>query len=440
MERFSFNLKLAIEAVFANPLRAVLTGLGIMFGVGAVIAMLAIGTGAKESILSQMKLIGTNNILVEAVLPAERTGNTQGGSDGEKKIRWSPGITLNDLAAIRQSIPSVELISPEVVYPVPIIYNGRLERNRVVGIHPSFFPVNNITLGQGRTFHYSEQEAGRPVCIIGANVVKTLFPEGEPMGKLIKCGQVWLRVVGVLEPRGSGRTGTLGIKDRNNDVYVPTTTALLYFGNRARITQAQIGDDDDDDDDSPKGPPKNPHQIDRFVVQVKEVNQLEASADILDRLLARRHRGVEDYTITIPRLLLEQQQRTQDTFNIVLASIAGISLLVGGIGIMNIMLASVLERTKEIGVRRSLGATRKDITQQFLSEAAVISLIGGILGVLIGIGSAQLIASYAEIETVVTSWSVILSFGVAASVGLVFGLLPAQRAAELDPIKALRTD
>lgn len=439
MERFSFNLKLAIEAVFANPLRAVLTGLGIMFGVGAVIAMLAIGTGAKESILSQMKLIGTNNILVEAVLPAERTGDAQGGGDGEKKLRWSPGITLNDLGAIRQSIPSVESISPEVIYSVPIIYNGRLERNRVVGILPSFFPVNNINIGQGRAFHYSEEEAGRPVCIIGANVVKTLFPEGEPLGRLIKCGQVWLRVVGVLESRGTGRSSTLGIKDRNNDVYVPTTTALLYFGNRARITDAQIGDDDEDDDE-PKGPPKNPHQIDRFVVQVKEVNQLQASADVLGRLLARRHRGVEDYTITIPRLLLEQQQRTQDTFNMVLASIAGISLLVGGIGIMNIMLASVLERTKEIGVRRSLGATKKDITQQFLSEAAVISLIGGILGVIVGIGSAQLIASYADIETVVTTWSVLLSFGVAASVGLVFGLLPAQRAAELDPIKALRTD
>jgi putative ABC transport system permease protein len=437
MQRLSFNLKLAIEAVIANPLRAVLTGLGIMFGVGAVIAMLAIGTGAKESILAQMKLIGTNNVLVEAVMPSERTESVQG--DGEKKLRWSPGITLSDLAAIRKSIPSVESISSEVVYPLPIIYNGRLERSRVVGIEPSFFAVNNIDLGLGRTFHYSEEESGRPVCIVGANLVKTFFPDGDPLGKLIKCGQVWLRVVGVLETRSVNRNETLGIKDRNNDIYIPTATALLYFGNRARITATQIGEDDDNDDE-PNGPPDNPHQIDRFVVQIGEVNELQASANVLGRLLNRRHRGVEDYTITIPRLLLEQQQRTQETFNLVLASIAGISLLVGGIGIMNIMLASVLERTKEIGVRRSLGATRKDITQQFLSEAAVISLIGGVLGVVIGVGSAKLIASYADIETVVTAWSVLLSFGVAATVGLVFGLLPAQRAAELDPIKALRTD
>ncbi len=442
MERFTSNLRLATEAVLANPLRAVLTGLGIMFGVGAVIAMLAIGTGAKESILAQMKLIGTNNVLVEAVLPAERMGEAESGGEGEtKKLEWSPGLTLGDLSAIRSVLPNVEQLTHEVTVPVPVIYGGRLERSRVVGVDDAFFAVNSIELGGGRGFHFTEFESGRPVCVVGADLVKIFFPEGDPLGQLIKCGRVWLRIVGVLKPGGAAEGGNeaLGIQDRNQDVYIPSATALLYFGNRARITEEQIGEENGRDDGA-AGPPENPHQVDRFVVQIADASQLEASAEVLGRILKRRHRGVVDYEITIPRLLLEQQQRTQDTFNVVLASIAGISLLVGGIGIMNIMLASVLERTKEIGIRRSLGATRNDITQQFIAEAAFISLIGGVLGVLVGVISAGLVASYAEIETVVTTWSILLSFGVAASIGLVFGLLPARRAAELDPIKALRTD
>ena len=448
MYRLALNLRLALEAVLANPLRAVLTGLGILFGVGAVIAMLAIGTGAKQSILAQMKLIGTNNIIVEGVPLTEREayadGGGGGGAGGEQKLRWSPGLSLADLAAIDHTLPTVERLSPEIESPLPIIYGGRLLRGRVVGVQADFFEVTNIELALGRDFHYSELDAGLPVCIVGAKLAAALFPEGEPLGKRIKCGRVWLRVVGTLAPRDGERVEGLGIRDRNDDVYVPAATSLVYFGNRARITAEQLDDGNDrgDDDDESAGAASlpNPHQVDRLVVQVANTRTLEASAAYIGRLLTRRHRGVEDFKITVPRLLIEQQQRTQETFNLVLASIAGISLLVGGIGIMNIMLASVLERTKEIGVRRSLGATRRDITQQFLGEAAMISLIGGLLGVVCGVVGARLITQYSEIDTVVTAWSIALSFGVAAAVGLVFGLLPAQRAADLDPIKALRTD
>ena len=449
MDRIGFNLKLALEAVAANTLRAALTALGIVFGVGAVIAMLAIGTGAKESIVAQMRLIGTNNILVEAVMPADRAdgGGGQGFSDSgngqERGVPWSPGLTLADVAAVEQTLPTVAATSPELAFPVPIIYDGRLERGRVVGVGERFADLNNLSLAAGRDFHYAERAAGRPVCVVGADLARVLFPDGEPTGRLIKCGRAWLRVIGVLEGRGAADEGegarALGIRDRDEDVYVPVQTALSYLGDRGRVTPQQIADGRGGDDEADARPPDNPHQIDRFVVQVTDTRDLQATADVVARLLERRHRGVEDFAITVPRLLLEQQQRTQDTFNLVLATIAGISLLVGGIGIMNIMLASVLERTREVGIRRSLGATERDITQQFLGEAALISLFGGLLGVGLGIGGAELIAAYAEVETVVTAWSVALAFGVAATVGLVFGLLPAERAASLDPVEALRT-
>ncbi|MBV6652794.1 MAG: FtsX-like permease family protein, partial [Mameliella sp.] len=211
------------------------------------------------------------------------------------------------------------------------------------------------------------------------------------------------------------------------------STALLRFRNRALITRDDLGDEEDN-------APENYHQLDRLVVRIDDSKKLRASADVIARILKRRHLDVPDVEIEVPELLLEQEQQTQDTFNLVLAVIAGISLLVGGIGIMNIMLASVLERIKEIGVRRSLGATQLDIILQFLFEAVFISLIGGLIGVLLGVAAAKTIASYADIPTIVSAWSILLSFGVAASIGLVFGLFPARKAARQDPIKALRSD
>ena len=440
MQRILFNFFLAMEAVAGNKLRAILTALGIVFGVAAVIAMLAIGTGAKQSILEQMKLIGTNNILVEAVMPDEQL-EAQEGSDEDSKLKWSPGLSLLDLTAIEEALPTVSAVSPEIILPVPFIYGGKLEKGQVVGVTNAFFELNNLGLVSGNTFHATQLTRGKPVCVIGQNLVKQFFPEENPLGKLIKCGQVWLRIVGVLEARegASESAANLGIRDYNDDVFIPINTALLYYKNRGKITKASIASGRGNNNNDNK-PPDNPHQLDRFVVQVSDSDQLQATADVLSRLLYRRHRQVTDYEITVPRLLLEQQQRTQDTFNLVLAVIAGISLLVGGIGIMNIMLASVLERIKEVGIRRSLGATRQDITQQFLFEAIFISLFGGIAGIILGVVSANTIASYADIPTVVSTWSVLLSFGVAASVGLVFGLFPAQKAAEQDPIKALRSD
>ncbi|MCP3929433.1 MAG: FtsX-like permease family protein [Bacteroidetes bacterium] len=438
MERVLFNFILALEGVFSNKLRAILTALGIVFGVGAVIAMLAIGSGAKQSILDQMKLIGTNNIVINSVIP-EDDGEDSGGNNnsGKEKRPWSPGLTLEDRNAIGKVLPNVELISPEIVLPTTVIQSGKQESAKCVGVTNAYFELNNLEIGQGNYFHYLHEEGGKQVCIIGKNIQTRFFPEDDPLGKKIKCGNTWLTIIGVLEKRLASEESlqTLGIRDSNSDVYVPVSTLLLRFKNRAIVTKADLQDRGNDERRN-----KNYHQLDKLVIRVKDSDKLQASADVIAKVLKRRHRDIIDFEIEVPELLLEQQQKTQETFNFVLAVIAGISLLVGGIGIMNIMLASVLERIKEIGVRRSLGAKQTDIIFQFLFEAIFISLIGGIIGVFLGIFSARAIASSADIPTIVSPLSVVLSFGVAATIGLIFGIIPAQKAAQQDPIKALRTE
>jgi len=447
MQQIIFNFILATEGVGANRLRAVLTALGIVFGVAAVIAMLAIGSGAKQAILEQMKLIGTNNIVVESIVPSEEeedSGDDKAGTNNS----FSPGLTLKDALAIQNVLPTVEKISPEVVLTSNIIQSGKIQRGRIVGVTNAFFDLNNIEIGQGTFFNDYHTDGGRPVCIIGEDIRAKFFSEEEPLGKLIKCGNTWLTIVGVLKRRMAKKENleALGIRDYNSDVYIPIQTALLRFKNRALVTKASLKDNnnfsnnDEEVSVTERKEASNYHQIDRLVIRVKNSEKLQATAGVVARMLNRRHEEVKDYNIQVPELLLQQQQKTQDTFNLVLAVIAGISLLVGGIGIMNIMLASVLERIKEIGIRRSLGATRIDIVYQFLFESVIISLLGGLLGVILGVGSASAIANAADIPTVVSTWSIVLSFGVAATVGLIFGIIPARRAAYFDPIKALRND
>lgn len=441
MQRLIFNFQLAIEGVGANRLRAFLTALGIVFGVGAVIAMLAIGTGAKEAILAQMRLIGANNIVIESSM---NTGEEDGAeadlsSSGQEKntLPWSPGLNMGDVNAINRILPGVEEISSEVVLPTTLINDGKIGKSRVVGVTNTFFELNNIQLEQGHFFHDVHLERGDPVCIIGQDIQRKFFSQGSPLGKRIKAGQTWMRIIGVTERRivKDDQLENLGIRDYNQDVYVPLQTALIRFKNRSYAHAQNIGRGGNN-----SGTPENYHQLDRLVVRVKDSDELIATSNVIARLLKRRHQAVVDYEMRVPEKMLEAQQETQETFNQVLGFIAGISLLVGGIGIMNIMLASVLERTKEIGTRRSLGATRQDIVQQFLLEAVFISLLGGITGILLGVGAARFIAANYDIPTQVSAWSIILSFVVASTIGLIFGLFPARRAAKLDPIKALRSD
>ena len=439
MQRILFNLILAMEGVMANRLRAVLTALGIIFGVGAVITMLGIGTGAKQSILDQMKLIGTNNIVIKSVSDFSKIGGaTEISSErSDEKRPWSPGLSLEDVRSLQSVLPNLEAVSPEVVFSVNLIQSGKMETGKCVGVTNEFFDLNQLELLEGNLFHKRHVNGGRPVCIIGKEIKNKFFPDESPIGKQIKCGKAWMQIIGVLEQRSASEESLkdLGIRDYNADVYVPVTTALLRFNNRAKITKADIKSQFEE-----RSIPENYHQLDKITVRVKDSEYLRATADLTARILKRRHLGLVDFEIEVPELLLQQQRKTQDTFNMVLAFIAGISLLVGGIGIMNIMLASVLERIKEIGLRRSLGAYESDIVQQFLFEAIFISLMGGLLGVILGYAAAKIIETTAEIPTVVTWWSVLLSFGVASSVGLIFGLFPARKAAKQDPIKALRAD
>ena len=451
-ERLSGNFYVALDAVFANKLRSVLTALGIIFGVGAVIAMLAIGNGAQKEILDQIKLVGVNNIVIEPIIEQEEENLTEQSTEqDQEKKKFSPGLSLKDARAVSEVIPTIEKTSPEIILDTYIIKRGIRRTTKLVGVQPLYFELTDFRLTEGKMFTQEQLDAGAPVCIIGRAVQSKFFPTEDPLGKTIKCGNQWLEVVGVLEERYISEQSieNLGIRNYNMDIYAPIHTVLIRYKNRDLITTSMLGggggfshgrfhreEDTSTSDEEQKI--VNYHQIDRLTVQVAETDQLQTTAEIISRMLKRRHFDVVDYQITIPELLLKQQQRTKNIFNIVLGAIAGISLVVGGIGIMNIMLASVLERIKEIGLRLAIGAKKLDIVQQFLIEAVMISISGGIIGILLGIGLALVISNIANIPTIITPFSIIVSFGVAATVGLIFGITPARRAASQDPITSLR--
>lgn len=434
------NFQIALEAVLANQLRSLLTALGIIFGVAAVIAMLAIGNGAEKEILEQIKMVGVNNIIIEPVVEQEEKKIESSAARGEEKKKFSPGLRMADAESIAATIPDIEAISPEGIMETVIIKDGFRRSAKLVGVLPSYFDITNFTLEEGKMFTESQLEGGLPVCIIGKSIKSRFFSTEEPIGKTIKVGNQWMEVVGVLSERimSEKNISKLGIRDYNMDVYVPIKTFLIRYRNRELITEALLKAASNNEGSENSQQPKNYHQIDRLVIQVKEASKLSATAEVVSRMLERRHFGVIDYEITIPELLLKQQQRTQSIFNIVLGAIAGISLLVGGIGIMNIMLASVMERIKEIGLRLSIGAQKTDIITQFLFEAMMISISGGLVGVVLGVSLALGISSFGDFPTIVTFSSVLLSFGVAATVGLAFGIAPARRAANQDPITSLR--
>ena len=449
-ERYLSNVYVALDSVLANKLRSLLTALGIIFGVAAVIAMLAIGNGAQQEIIDQIKLVGVNNIVITPIVQQSEVDLTDDLGSSEKE-KFSPGLTLRDVNGLVEIIPAVAKLSPEILIETYLIKNGTRRSAKLVGVTPSYFEMTNFELGTGSLFNDDQLKRGAPVCVIGNSIRVKFFPTENPIGKSIKMGGVWLKVIGVLEERyvSDASISKLGIRDYNMDVYTPIQTVLVRYKNRDLVTESMIRGANGasggrfmiiigGDSDEASKPRENYHQIDRLVVQVSDTEMLTPTAEVISRYLERRHFGVIDYEITIPELLLKQQQRTNDIFNFVLGAIAGISLLVGGIGIMNIMLASVMERIKEIGLRLSIGARKEDIIMQFLNEAVMISVSGGIIGVVLGITMAAIVSNVAEIPTIISPFSIILSFGVAATVGLIFGIVPAKRAAEQDPITSLR--
>ena len=446
IETIKSNFTEAIRVILANKVRTLLTALGIIFGVAAVITMLAIGKGAEREILSQLELVGVNNILITPIPdePDENNSEDEEDTGASETIRFSKGLDLLDVASI-QNLPTIKQISPEIIMETYMIKKGRQSAVKLIGVTNSFFETSNVNIGQGKNFTKSQSINAQPVCIIGEKVEKKLFTGESAIGKQIKVKDVWLKVIGIIEEKLISETAqeNLGIRDLNQDIYIPIQTFLVRYKNRKIIVDQAMpqgmfiinGGSNGPKKRTPRG---NYHQIDRLTVQVNNSNELKSTSEVISKMLKRKHNGMMDFEITIPINLLKQQQKTKQIFNIVLSIIAGISLLIGGIGIMNIMLASILERTKEIGIIKAIGATKQDIVLQFLSESILISLGGGILGCILGIVGAYILEFTTEIETIVTMGSILLSFLVATLIGLIFGVLPAKAAANKNPIEAIR--
>jgi putative ABC transport system permease protein len=452
-QRYLHSLNIATEAVIANRFRSMLTALGIIFGVAAVIAMMAIGTGAKKQILDQMKLVGVNNIVITPIIDLPSQSGSSEGDDGGKKMqkKYSPGLTLEDANSFKQVIPTVVKVSPEVGYDSYIIKGGKRSPAKLIGVTNDFFEVYNLQLFSGQYFQEQQLFNGSPVCVIGPSVKSRFFSQEDPLGKTIKCGGIWLTVIGVLESRAFNIDDSkdLGISDYNDHIYAPIQTVLLRYRDRSYVNEASLRQDNSSvmifdggvaafSSSSSGSGEDNWNQLDKIVVQVSDSKFLDVTTKALNAMLKRRHQQVDDFQVSVPELLLKSEQRTKDIFNIVLGVIAGISLVVGGIGIMNIMLASVMERTKEIGIRRATGATRRDVVFQFLSEAILISLTGGIIGIILGVVFAMMITRTTGILTIVTPLSIIVSFGVSAFIGILFGYMPAKQASDQDPVESLR--
>ncbi len=402
----------ALRNLSEHKLRTGLTMLGMMFGVGAVIAMLSIGAGAEKQAMALIDQMGVRNVLIRSVEQSD---------DQLKELRQkSMGLSRRDIRAIREAVPGLSVIAPRLEVKSYKIFSRSGKTESVVhGVSWLHRTLVNLQLEEGRFFDPRDEREHAQVALIGAKTRSDLFGAGAAIGGELKINDVWFEVVGVLTPQSGGGATVEGVAvgSTENEVYIPFTTALRKF-----------------DRDPLKAP------LDEIIVQTPEGQSPAAVASVLDALLDRLHSGVSDYELVVPEALLQQSQATQRLFNIVMGCIAGIALLVGGIGIMNIMLASVLEQTREIGIRRAVGARRGDIRFQFLVASFSISSLGGLFGIALGLAIAEVVATYADWPTVVTASSIAVSTGVSMAVGLVSGLYPAVRAAALDPIDALRRE
>lgn len=448
-QRYMEILNIALEAVFSNRFRSFLTALGIIFGVAAVIAMMSIGKGARQEILEQIKLVGVNNIVISAKnlddLKQESEAEEEGKSSSNK---FSPGLNLSDADIIGELIPAIKTVSPEAEYQTVVIQNGVRKKARLRGVVPNFFDLFNLKTQSGILFGENLYSNSSPVCVIGSGIKNKFFPKEDAIGKYIKCDYVWFKVIGVLENQASGDLNMEASieTDYNNDVFVPISTLNSRYKDRSKASKTGGGSFSSGNrrimvlSSSSRGDNFGTHQLNRLVVQVKDSKDLSETAKLIIKTLKRRHNEVNDFEVKVPELLLKQEQKNKEIFNIVLGAIASISLIVGGIGIMNIMLASVMERIKEIGVRRSIGATRKDIILQFLLESIFISVAGGAIGIILGIVLSKAISHFADIKTITSFSAIFISFGVAVAVGVIFGYMPAKKAAEQDPVQSLRHD
>jgi putative ABC transport system permease protein len=406
----SETFETALRNLATHKLRTALTMLGMIFGVGAVIAMLSIGAGGEKKALEAIGRLGLRNVIIRAknVKPEER----------QELRKKSLGVSVRDGEAIAEAVPNVEMVLPRVeVKAYKILAPNAKTKGKVLGVSARYPKVASVALAEGRMFDARDEAEYAQVAVIGQEIRRNLFGYGPAIGKFVKVNDVWLEVIGIFAGDEPGSAGPKDVPVSSNaqEIWIPVSAAMRKF--------------DRDPLDSP---------VDELLVELKENVSTRDAAGLIRPLLDRLHGGADDYEIVIPEALLEQSRQTQRIFNIVMGSIAGISLLVGGIGIMNIMLASVLERTREIGIRRAIGARQGDIIRQFLTEAVLISIVGGLIGIAFGFTLSRLIATAAGWSTVVTTSSIAIAFGVSVFIGLLFGIYPAVQAARLDPIEAIR--
>ncbi len=406
---YALLLKAAVKAVLLHKLRSFLSVLGIVFGVGAIIAMLAIGSGARQEILEQIELLGSRSILVKALPPS-----------GEQVLRGreqlSEGLHPEDVRRIAAISPSISAIAPLRELSLSVQYQQNILQGEIVGTSPGYYHSASLELTQGRFLTAADLRDMRRVCVLGDEVRLSLFAFRKPIGEMIKIRNDWFRVVGILQNKAFSekQRAMAPIENLTRRIFIPLSTSALFLQNQ------------------------DSERIQEISILVNRPENVDTVARLIRNVLTRLHYGAQDYELIVPRELLKQSQQAQKVFNIVMSSIAGISLLVGGIGIMNIMLATVSERTREIGIRRAIGADRKMILLQFLLETLVLTLVGGVLGVLLGIGGAALISLLAGWRTLISIRTILIAVGISALIGIVFGLYPASQGADMDPIRALR--
>jgi putative ABC transport system permease protein len=406
------EIKMGLSSLLVHKLRSLLTMLGMIFGVGAVVAMLSITEGAQKEMMSYIDLLGVNNIIIEAKEAVDR-------NELQARRAISPGMSFRDFRSITENVQGLEFLTPRKRFkPQKVLPKTGAEPPILIGVLPNYMAINSLRVVEGRFFTDEDNDRSTPVCVLGEAAKVNLLGFDPAVGKFVKINDTWLQVVGVLAAQATADSVEgLEVSSGNNLVIAPLNTVMRRFED----SNSYLKD-----------------EIDGMYIRVKAGTDSIETSNIINAILTATHKDAGDFAITVPAGLLEQKRRTGFIFNIVMICIAGISLLVGGIGIMNIMLATVLERTREIGIRRAIGAKQKDIIRQFLTEAVLISIMGGLLGIIFGVSLAHIIASAAGWSTVVTTGSIAVAFGVSCGIGLVFGIYPAMQAARLDPIEAIR--
>jgi len=407
------DLIFGFENLATHKLRSLLTMLGMIFGVAAVVAMLSIGAGAQQKVMAFIEQLGVRNLIVEA----KEAHNEQ---ELQKVRKLSNGLSLRDYQTIRRNVQDVQDGTPRKRFtPTKVLPKPQIDVPTVYGVEPSYLEIGHLQILEGRFFDGSDNAASAPVCVLGAAAKDSLFGAAPAIGEYIKLNEMWCHVIGVAGPQLGPQGEVAGVRaeDTNNLIYAPLN-AVLY---RLEDSQSWMKD-----------------EIDGLYLHLATADTSVTDAEVVRGILNSSHHNASDFSVIVPAELLAQQKRTEQLFNTVMVAIASISLLVGGIGIMNIMLAAILERTREIGVRRAVGARKWDIVRQFVIEAVLISFAGGLVGVGAGFAISQLIAWLAGWSTIVTVSSIILAFFVSISVGLIFGIYPAVKAARLDPVEAIR--